>query len=129
MYKYYNNLAIAETTHPGVVDYFRNGGISTRRSVRNFSRSSNDLVLEQTQNADASNKLTGIVSMHNSIDTRRKWAETHSARTFVTSTFLESIGLVKLDDVGESQYQSRMFIDHVNCRKRLKPTFTHFVRI
>lgn len=109
---YLNNLLEADE---GVINELVSGALSTRRSVRNFARVPNDLVLEQTQNADASNKLTGIVSMHNSVDTRRKWAVTHSELTYITSNFLEAIGMVKMDDVSETEYQSNVFKKQVNA--------------
>ena len=42
-----------EDTHPGISEYFENGGISIRRTNKGFSRVPIDLTLEQTINRDA----------------------------------------------------------------------------
>lgn len=57
----YANLANIENTHPGLKETLIGGGISIRRTEKSFSGSQIDLTLEQTINADAANKLTGII--------------------------------------------------------------------
>ena len=42
-----------EDTHPGISEFFENGGISIQRTNKRFSRIAIDLTLEQTINKDA----------------------------------------------------------------------------
>lgn len=97
--KYYNNLINVDTTHPGFKETLLNGGFSIRRTDKSFSRTAIDLTLEQTINADAANKLTGISNFTNSIHARTKWAVSHSLRTSLITHMLEKLNLTKTDDV------------------------------
>lgn len=97
--KYYSNLVNIDTTHPGLSPLLENGGISIKRTKKNFSRTSVDLTLEQTINADAANKLKGISNITNSISARKRWALSHSIRTTLTSHMLEALNINKREDV------------------------------
>lgn len=105
---YFNNLLNCGKTHQGISAYYRNGGMSTRRTAKNFARSGNDLVLEQTINAHAGNKYTGISSMTKSIEARQRWAVTHGTRTEIFANFYATIGILKAD-VSEDDYMSKVF--------------------
>ena len=56
-----------EKTHPGISQYFKNGALSIKWTKQDFSRSAVDLTLEQTINADAASRLTGITAFTNYI--------------------------------------------------------------
>lgn len=103
-----DNLMNIENTHPDLLAEFQSGGLSIRRTTRNFCRSPIDLTLEQTINANAGNKLTGITSFTNSLCARQRWSETHYARTAIITHLLESLNLAKYDD-NSSQYRSKIF--------------------
>lgn len=106
---YYQKFLNMDITDPGLRDEFLNGALSIRRTSKNFARSPIDLTLEQTINANAANKLTGISSFRNSIDARQKWAETHTIRMEIMSKFFDEIGITKLDDGTETEYKSKNF--------------------
>lgn len=103
-----DDLINIETTHPELLQEFQNGALSIRRTTKNFCRSPVDLTLEQTINANAANKLTGISSFTNSIYARQRWSETHSIRTRIISHLLDSLNLNKISE-GTDQYQSKVF--------------------
>lgn len=73
-----DSLMNIKNTHPGLLTEFQNGALSIRRTEQNFCRSAVDLTLEQTINANAANKLTGITAFTNSIHARQRWSETHT---------------------------------------------------
>ena len=60
MVKYHLNLLNMEDSHPGIKRVLCNGAFSIRRTDKNFSRSAIDITLEQTTNADAASRNTGI---------------------------------------------------------------------
>ena len=60
MVRYYLNLVNIDNTHPGVRHILENGALSIRRTDKAFSRTPVDMTLEQTVNADAASRLTGI---------------------------------------------------------------------
>lgn len=103
-----DDLMNIETTHPGLSNEFKNGALSIRRTPKSFCRSAIDITLEQTINANAANKLTGISAFTNSINARQRWAETHSLRTAIITELLQFLGLAKYSDSG-SKYQTKMF--------------------
>lgn len=105
----HDNFANIEKTHPGLLDDFENGALSIRRTAKNFCRSPVDLTLEQTINANAGNKLTGVTSFTNNLQARQRWSETHSARTAIISNFLEFLHIEKFNETSESPYQSKIF--------------------
>lgn len=70
--KYYDNLLQIEQTHPDLADDFKKGMFGVKRTDKRFSRIPVDLTLEQTVNADAARKLTGISHFTNSISARQR---------------------------------------------------------
>lgn len=58
--KYHANLLNVATTHPDLFEEFQKGCFGIKRTNKHFSRQPIDLVLEQTINADAARRLTGI---------------------------------------------------------------------
>lgn len=92
----------------------QNGAFSIRRSNRNFSRSPIDLTLEQTINANAGNRLKGISAFTNNINARKKWATTHSIRTFRVHQFYEFIGIINLHDLSENHSKTKVYAERVD---------------
>lgn len=64
--KDHDNLLRINDTHPGLKVQFEKGFFGVKRTEKPFSRQPVDLTLEQTINADAANRLTGIVHTTNS---------------------------------------------------------------
>lgn len=103
-----NDLLHIDQTHPALLSEFEKGALSIRRTSKHFCRSPIDLTLEQTINANAANKLTGITAFTNSLAARQRWSETHSARTTIITHLLESLNLDKSDE-GSDQYNNKIF--------------------
>lgn len=59
--KFHDNLINLNKTHPGLKDSLMKGGFSIQRTNKPFSRAPIDLLLEQTINADAGNKLVCLI--------------------------------------------------------------------
>lgn len=59
--KYHDNLLKVEKTHAGLEIEFKKGNFGVKRTDKPFSRIPVDLTLEQTINADAARRLTGII--------------------------------------------------------------------
>lgn len=59
--KYLDNLVNVDKTHPGLRMQMEQGTFGIKRTSKSYSRQPVDLTLEQTINADAANKLTGIL--------------------------------------------------------------------
>lgn len=116
-----DELINIDKTHPGLSKYLESGALSVRRTTKNFYRSPVDLTLEQTINANAANKLTGISSFTNSIFARQRWAETHSARKAVITYLLEHLKLDQLNENSTSERQNRVFNGQVeNFKKEIQ---------
>lgn len=109
----HDNFLNIQESHPGLIEEFKSGAMSIRRTAKNFCRSPIDLTLEQTINANAANKLTGITAFTNSLHARQRWSETHTIRTAIITNFLEFVDLVKYSETSESQYYSKIFSKQV----------------
>lgn len=109
----YDNFVNIQETHPGLLEEFESGALSVRRTEKHFCRSPIDLTLEQTINADAANKLTGITAFTNNLNARQKWSETHTIRTSLISNFFEMVDLTKFSESSENIYYSRIFTKQV----------------
>lgn len=92
---YLDELINIDDKYPGLRNEFENGALSIRRTDSNFCRTPVDITLEQTINACAANKLTGVVSFTNSIYARQRWSETHVIRTAIIANLLDKLGLNK----------------------------------
>lgn len=86
-------------THPGLEEDFKNGFFGIKRTEKPFSRQPVDLTLEQTINADAARKLTGIIHLTDSISARQRWARSHDIRSSIISHVLGQMGLIKEQDI------------------------------
>lgn len=65
--KYSDNLSRVAETHLDLYQGFQQGCFGIKRTAKPFSRQPIDLVLEQTINADAVKRLTGVIHFTNSI--------------------------------------------------------------
>jgi len=72
MVKYHLNLLNVENTHHGISHTLENGGLTVKRTTKIFVRAPVDLTLEQTVNADAASRLTGIAAFSQSVGARKK---------------------------------------------------------
>jgi len=54
------------------VKMLENGGLAVKMTTKVFARTPVDLTLEQTSNADAASRLTGIAAFSQSVGTRKR---------------------------------------------------------
>ena len=70
-----------------------------RTTGKSFSRTSIDLALEQTINANAASQKTGLQYITNSIAARQRLIESHFLRMKVISQICDDLGMTSKDDV------------------------------
>lgn len=115
--KFQLDLMNVEDSHPGLRKILDEGAFTIRRTEHAFSRVPVDLTLEQTVNADAASRLTGITSATNSYSARMRWMITKSTRASFTSLVQEMAGLIEKDDVSAELRPSRMERDVSDLKK------------
>lgn len=103
---YWDKLINIETTHPGLLNDCQKSFLGIRRTMKPFSRIPIDLTLEQTINADAASKASGIINVTNSFSARQKWSITHSLRTSVISKMMEFCDMKSTDDITKDLKES-----------------------
>lgn len=108
MTKYHLNLLNIDITHPEAREMLQNGGLSIRRSSKSFSRIPVDMTLEQTVNADAASRLTGISAFTQSYNARRRWMITRSVRSAIVGSLLSKAGIKPKADVNQDLNPSRL---------------------
>lgn len=91
--KYHDDLLKVHLTHPGLENDFKNGFFGVKRTQKKFSKNPVDLRLEQTVNATASRRLTGITHFTNSNNARQRWAKSHAIRSAIVSYSYDITGL------------------------------------
>lgn len=96
---YLNTLFNVDITHPGLKDSFNQGSYGCKRTAKPFSRIPIDLTLEQTINADAGRKLSGISHITNSIRARMRWSINHGLRCEMISKVMEDCGISTAQDI------------------------------
>ena len=69
---YYDNRLKLSETHKDVYDKFKKSCFGIKRTKKDFSMFSIDLLLEQTVNTDAASQKTGISYLTNSISERQR---------------------------------------------------------
>lgn len=111
--KYHDNLIKADESHPELRVQFQKGSFGIKRTKKPFSRQPIDLTLEQTINADAANKLTGISHTTNSISARQRWCRSHTLRSTIISHTIEQVGLRKHQDITADLQRSKIKKNHV----------------
>ncbi len=89
MVRYHLNLLNIDYTHPGVHENLVAGALSIKRTKKPFTRNAVDLTLEQTVNADAASRLTGISAFTSSSEARKRWMVTHASRSAITGHLME----------------------------------------
>jgi hypothetical protein len=112
MIRYHLNLLNAESTHPGVTQMLQDGALSVRRTPKSFSRTAVDMTLEQTVNADAASRLTGIGSFTQSQNARRRWMVTRSVRSSIVGSLLNLAGIASSEDITKDLKPHRIQKDH-----------------
>lgn len=106
--RYHNNLCQVDETHPGLRELFEKGSFGIKRTEKDFSRQPIDLTLEQTINANAANKLTGVLHFTNSTAARQRWCKSHSIRSTIISYVVQQAGLSKNQDITADLEKSKM---------------------
>lgn len=97
--KYHDDLIKIDQTHPGLKEALEKGSFGVKRTDKSFSRQPVDVTLGQAINADAANRLTGILHFTNSIGARQRWCKNHSIRSTVIADVMDETGLKKKQDV------------------------------
>ncbi|GFX20243.1 uncharacterized protein TNCV_1438021 [Trichonephila clavipes] len=72
-----------------------------KRTDNPFSGVQIDLTLEQTINAEAARRLSGIAHFTNPLAARQRWTKSHSIRATIISHVLDVCRLKQLQDVSE----------------------------
>ena len=72
---------------------------------------------EQTINADAANKLTGIVHTTNSLSARQRWCKSHSIRSTIVSDVMDETGLRKHQEVTADLQKSRITMNSSQVKR------------
>ncbi|GFY58280.1 uncharacterized protein TNIN_444071 [Trichonephila inaurata madagascariensis] len=108
--KYLDNLNKVDETHPGLKNDFMNGCFGIKRTDKPFSRIPIDLTLEQTINAEAARRLSGIAHFTNSIAACQCWTKSHSIRAAIISHLLDVFRLKQLQDVSADLQPNRIKI-------------------
>ena len=105
--KFQLDLLNMDDTHPGLREILNKGAFSVRRTEHHFSRLPVDLTLEQTINADAASRLTGITSFTNDYSARLRWMITKATRASFITLLQEMTGLINKEDVTPELSQRR----------------------
>ena len=87
------DLLNIDSTHSGLRDILSQETFTVCRTSKSFNRSSVDLALEQTVNADEASRLTGISAATNNYSTPLSWMVTKSSRAVVVSITQDIAGL------------------------------------
>ena len=118
--KYQLDLLNMDDTHPGLRDTLSKGVFTVRRTDHDFSRCAVDLTLEQTINADAASRLTGITAFTNDYYARLRWMITKSTRASFISLIQEMAGLISKEDVTSELRERRIRRDNEDLQKIMK---------
>ena len=84
--------------HPTIRSMLWYGGLSVRRSDNNFGRVGVDMALEQTINAEAKNRLKGIMAFADVNTAVNRWLVTSSMRTEISKKILEVAGMSQSEE-------------------------------
>lgn len=123
---YQYNLMKVASTHPGLEEDFKKGFFGIKRTGKPFSRQPIDLTLEQTINADAARRLTGITHLTDSIAARQRWARSHDIRLTIITHVLEEIGINKKQDISAELQPSNIKKNCEQLEKFVK-SFDQFI--
>lgn len=112
--KYEDNLKKVDESHPGLSARFESGSFGVKRTNKPFSRQPVDLTLEQTINADAARRLTGVIQFTNSISARQRWAKSHGIRSMIISHVYDEVGMKNNQDVASDLKQNQI---NISCNQ------------
>ena len=112
--KYHDDLLTVEQKHPQLAEEFKRGMFGIKRTFNSFSRVPVDLTLEQTVNADAARRLTGITHFTNSICARQRWARSRGIRSPIITNVFNLSGLKKIQDAISSLEKHQIMKDSDN---------------
>ncbi|XP_047992980.1 uncharacterized protein LOC125231567 [Leguminivora glycinivorella] len=124
--RYHDNLLKLKETHPQIYENMERGNFGIQRTDKSFSRQPIDLTLEQTINADAGRRLTGVIHFTNSISARQRWCKSHEIRSTIISHTYEMTGLRKHQDVTADLEKSSIRRDSSHLQLFIN-AFTKFV--
>ncbi|OXU17113.1 hypothetical protein TSAR_008554 [Trichomalopsis sarcophagae] len=96
---YHNKLCRVNETHPGLIVQLEKGSFGVKRTDNKFSKIPVDLTLEQTINADAASRLTGVLHFTNSVQARQRWCKSHSMRSTIITHVLQQTGIRLNQDI------------------------------
>lgn len=129
--KFQLDLLNIEETHPGLREILDQGAFTVRRTNNPFSRNPVDLTLEQTINADAASRLTGITSCTNSYSARLRWMVTKSTRASFVRLLEEMVGLNNSDEATAELMPKRIARDNrdlIKITQQIKDTQNPFLQ-
>ena len=115
--KYQLDLMNVDTSYPGLRAILNSGCFSVRRTDHDFSRIPVDLTLEQTINADAASRLTGITSFTNEYSARLRWMITKATRASFVTSLQEMTGLITKEDITAELRPRRIKRDNEDLQK------------
>uniref|UniRef100_A0A6P7FRI3 Uncharacterized protein LOC114331907 n=1 Tax=Diabrotica virgifera virgifera TaxID=50390 RepID=A0A6P7FRI3_DIAVI len=118
--KYHDNLLNLDKTHPKLAVEFDKGMFGIKRTKNIFSRIPVDLTLEQTVNADAARRLTGVTHFTNSISARQRWAKSSCIHTTIVSHVLDCTGLKQCQDVTSDLEKSKIIISNKQVKASIR---------
>lgn len=106
--KFQLDLVNIDKTHPGLRSLLRNGAFTVKRAGKSFSRCPVDLTLEQTVNADAASRRTGLSSATNKYSAGLRWMITKSARAAIIAAVQELARMLNHEDTTAELHRSRI---------------------
>ena len=106
-----------ENKNPEVELQLRSGGFSVNRSGRKFSNVGVDMALEQTINAEAKNRLKGIIGYADISSAVNRWITTNSMRSEIVNNVLEVADLDKPIDGTKELRAPRIAKDKEDVQK------------
>jgi len=83
-----------------------------RRTNKTFSRTAVDMGLEQTVNAHAASRHTGMGSFIASKNARGRWMVTRSIRSAIVGSLMDSAGMNQIEDSTKDTQPHRVKRDH-----------------
>lgn len=109
---YNNNLLNVDQTHPDLREtHFEKSSFSVQRTSKDFSRQPTDLVIEETQNADAAS-TADVSNFIDPIGARQRWCITHSFCTANNSKVYDLCGMKKTQDVSSELQKGTLDINN-----------------
>lgn len=97
--KYQADLLKIEETRHELAEEFKIEMFGIRRTPHSFSRIPIDLTFEQTYNADAAKRLTGVTHFTNSFGAPQWWSKSHGVRSTDITFVFDFFRLKKIQDV------------------------------